>query len=312
MDRSDSALRVAVVAEEAAGARLLTDLATRPYTVVAVATSQQEGRRGTSVRSVAEKYGYPTWPVESVTTQAFAEHLAHEQVDLLLNVHALVKVHGDVVVAPRIGSFNLHPGPLPAYAGLNAPSWAIVNGESTHAVTLHWMEAHIDTGPVAFTTSFPITPMDTGLSVTARCVEHGLPLVRRLLALAVEGRPIPRLPQAPVQRRYYRRRDVPYGGQVSWTLTAGAIEAFVRASDFHPFPSPWGVPRARIGGWEVGLAKVRRSHRRCDVPPGTIGEIGPAGIDIATGDEWLAVTQLEMEGRRVSPDALLERGIPLG
>ena len=56
----------------------------------------------------------------------------------------------DVLEAPRIGSFNLHPGPLPEYAGLNAPSWAIYHGEQEHRVTLHWLDAGIDTGPIAY------------------------------------------------------------------------------------------------------------------------------------------------------------------
>ena len=41
----------------------------------------------------------------------------------------------------------------PEYAGLNAPSWAIYNGEPAHGVTLHWMEAAIDTGPIAWIVS---------------------------------------------------------------------------------------------------------------------------------------------------------------
>lgn len=64
----------------------------------------------------------------------------------------------------RMGSFNLHPGPLPRYAGLNVRSWAIYQDEQTHGVTLHWMEARVDTGPIAFETMFDLSADDSGLS----------------------------------------------------------------------------------------------------------------------------------------------------
>jgi methionyl-tRNA formyltransferase len=94
--------------------------------------------------------------------------LRERDVDILLNLHSLVVLGADVVAALRVGSFNLNPGPLPEYAGLNAPSWAIYRGESRHAVSLHWMDAGIDSGPIAYESSFEIDDSDTGLSLTAQ------------------------------------------------------------------------------------------------------------------------------------------------
>ena len=67
-----------------------------------------------------------------------------------MNVHSLFLIH-PWSSAPTIGSFNLHPGPLPEYAGLNVPSWAIYEGEKrSHGVTVHWMDEGVDTGPIAW------------------------------------------------------------------------------------------------------------------------------------------------------------------
>ena len=101
--------------------------------------------------------------------------------DLLLNVHALSVLPAELVAAPRIGSFNLHPGPLPGYAGLNAPSWAIYHGEKTHAVTVHWMDGGIDTGPIAYQSELEITDEDRGFTLSAKCVRAGLPMLQDLL-----------------------------------------------------------------------------------------------------------------------------------
>ncbi len=81
---------------------------------------------------------------------------------MLINVHSLLIMRGDVVEAPSIGSFNLHPGPLPGHAGLNAPSWAIFNDEARHAVTLHWMTAGIDTGAIVSEAWFDLPRTSSG------------------------------------------------------------------------------------------------------------------------------------------------------
>jgi methionyl-tRNA formyltransferase len=115
-----------------------------------------------------------------VRDPATARWIESERIDLLLNVHSLHVATPEVVQGPRVGSFNLHPGPLPDYAGLNAPSWAIYDGRISHAVTLHWMTPEVDAGPIAYSAELPIEPGDTGASLTANCVRHGLPLVGRL------------------------------------------------------------------------------------------------------------------------------------
>lgn len=119
----------------------------------------------------------------SISDPTFASELRRRDVDVLLNVHSLHLIDPDVLAAPRIGSFSLHPGPLPEYAGLNVPSWAIYRGVAKHGVTLHWVAPRVDAGPIAFEASFSITPQDTGISVSAKCVQYVLPLVSKLLTL---------------------------------------------------------------------------------------------------------------------------------
>jgi UDP-4-amino-4-deoxy-L-arabinose formyltransferase/UDP-glucuronic acid dehydrogenase (UDP-4-keto-hexauronic acid decarboxylating) len=238
-----------------------------------------------------------------VRSPAFAERL--QEVDLLLNVHSLHVVHPDVVAAPRIGSFNLHPGPLPEYAGLNVPSWAIYNGEETHGVTLHWMDDRIDAGPVAWLERFELTGDDTGLSVAGQCVRRGVPLLLTLVETAARNvDAIPRDAQDLARRRYFGAGP-PEDGRLDWSAAAAAISRFVRAADYAPFPSPWGHPRAALGGYEVGIAKVAPTGVTAGEPPGTIHELTDAGAIVATGDELLVVQRVQANGRYAKPSELL-------
>src|SRR5688572_15420172 len=229
-------MRIVLAAEESAGTQVLKKLLADDHEVVAVLTS--EGERAAVARR-ATAAALEVMPARLVRDDAFAEWLRERDVDLLLNVHSLHIAASSVVAAPRIGSFNLHPGPLPAYAGLNAPSWAIYHGEEMHGVTLHWMDPGIDTGAVAYAEQFPIAEHDTGLSVAVHCIRLGVPLVERLLDVAAhDPDAIPAQAQAG-ERRYYGS-EPPEGGWLSWARTAREVVDFVRAADYTPFASPWG------------------------------------------------------------------------
>jgi methionyl-tRNA formyltransferase len=264
-------VRIALVCGEAAGARLLQALARGPHEVVAVLAAGP-------TRALAERLGYRAQPAERVREPGFAAELAAAGVEMLLNVHSLYVVPEAVLGVPTRGAWNLHPGPLPRYAGLNAPSWAIYRGEQRHGVTVHRMDRGIDTGDIAYQETFPIADADTGLTLALRCAEKGVALLQRLLERPED---IPRLPQDPARRSYFGRA-VPQDGRIDWHAPARRIFDFVRACDYHPFPSPWGVPRARWGDEEVEIRKVALTGERCVAPPGTV-----RGEQVACGDEWL-------------------------
>lgn len=275
-------MRVALLCEEAAGARVLEMLARGAHAVPVLLTSE-----GSPAWKLAGKLGLRPLAPRRVREPGFAAELAQAGAELLLNVHSLYLVPPAVLQVPRLGAYNLHPGPLPGCAGLNAPSWAIYHGWETHGVTLHRMEAGIDTGPIAFQESFRIEPADTGLSVALRCAQKGVGLIRKLLdALTLDPAGLSLAPQEPARRRYFGR-EVPQGGRIDWNAPARRIHDFVRACDYQPFASPWGTPRARLGEREVEVLKTVLTGERCDAPPGTVRD-----SLVATADEWLLLKKL--------------------
>lgn len=290
------------MAEESAGIQVLRTLAGSPHELVAVMTAPPTRGGGASVGGVAEQLGATIEPSERVREPVTADWIREQEVDLLLNVHSLYLIAGEVVGAPRIGSFNLHPGPLPEYAGLNTPSWAIYNGEQQHGVTVHWMEPGVDTGDIAFESRFDLTESDTGLSVSARCVREGVPLIERLLeTAAADPAAIPRAKQDLSRRRYYRRADIPDDGRILWERPAKRIVDLVRAADYFPFPSPWGIPSATVGGVELSVLKASRTGEPADAPPGTVGTTRERGVPVAAADEWVLVERVQMEGGKPAP-----------
>ncbi|MGI9503352.1 MAG: methionyl-tRNA formyltransferase [Geminicoccaceae bacterium] len=300
-----------LAAEEAAGIQALRLIdAQDGVELVAVLTGTPSGTsRGVAVADVAQRLGYSLLPAERVCDASYASWLQEERIDMLINVHALYIIHRDVIEAPIIGSFNLHPGPLPGYAGLNAPSWAIFNGEERHAVTLHWMAAGVDTGAIAYDAWIDLGPDATGLSCSLQCMRQGVPLIQQLLATALQDRSkIPVQQQANGERVFYKKGDVPFGGKIDWGQPATRLDAFIRAADYHPMPSPWGHPEALLNGRSLDVVKVQRTGRAVDTAPGMLA-MGEAGcVEVATGDEWLIIKRIQQDGRVLSPTDLLEIG----
>jgi methionyl-tRNA formyltransferase len=298
-------LNVLLVGAESAAIQVLRGLAERAHRVVAVLADESPAGGGTGLAEVADGLGLPVMEARRVKDPEFAGWIVDQDVDLLLNVHSLSIVHADVVRAPRIGAFNLHPGPLPAYAGLNVVNWAIYNGERTHGVTLHWMDAGLDTGGIAYRAEFPIEEADTGLSVFTKCVRHGVPLVFELLEVAARAPAAIPAERQVGERTLYRRRDIPQEGRLDWTLPARRVHDFVRACDFGPFASPWGQPLTRLEGRDVGVAGSALTGDRCAEPAGTVGEPRGRSATVATSDEWLAVRAIVADGRTTpAADAL--------
>jgi methionyl-tRNA formyltransferase len=302
-------MNVVLAAEESAGLRLLEALARGPHRLVAVlAAPPKSNSAGANVWNTARHLGIETWAAEQVKDANVGERLRSERVDILLNAHSLYRISEEVLSAPRLGAFNLHPGPLPRYAGRNVVSWAIFRGEPVHGVTVHRMESEIDAGPIAYQSLFPIEADDTALSLSLKCSREGVALMLRLLDAAAEDpSSIPSVQQDLSQRQYFGRQ-VPEEGWLSWSWTARRVVDFVRACDYFPFRSPWGHPRTRRTVQELSLVRAHRTGLPCDVAPGTVGESSVSGVLIACQDEWILVSKLLVSGKHVPAQEVLRRG----
>ena len=220
-------------------------------------------------------------------------------------------MHGEVVEAPRIGSFNLHPGPLPRYAGLNVVSWAIYRGEAIHGVTIHKMAVGIDTGPIVYQSLFDIGRTDTALTLYAKCTKEGVALLLWLLETASrDENAIPLLPQDLTERQYFGK-EAPENGRVNWSRLAREIVNLARACDYYPFPSPWGSPRARLGEQEIGVIKARLTGEPCNAAPGTVRRLAGPAVQVACADVWIWLDKALIEGKYLPAADILKSGARL-
>ncbi len=153
------------------------------------------------------------------------------QPDLLLTACFPRLLPREILAIPRLGSLNLHPSLLPAYRGPEPLFWQFYFGETRTGVTLHWMDAHADTGDLVFQAE---VPFPNGISLSQAetlTAEAGGALIRRALSAPEQ---LPRTPQPfDNEQKRLSAQDAP---TVSYQPRPTS-EALV-------IPTTWGAKRA--------------------------------------------------------------------
>ncbi|MBA3908679.1 MAG: peptide synthetase [Rhodobacter sp.] len=232
-----------------------------------------------------------------------AARVAGLAVDWVLSIANLSLVPDAVLGLARQGGVNFHDGPLPGYAGLNAPVWAMLNGEREHGVTWHLMTSGIDEGEVLARRSFEIEPGDTAFTLNARCFSAALDSFAEVIA-AMEAGGQPRQPQGDGARRVWRRADRPRAaGRLDFGQPAAAVARMVRALDHGGYRNPLAVPKIEAAGrvLAVGGAEIAAGSGA----PGTVLSAEAQGLLVACAEGAVRLTGLrDMSGAAVAAAAL--------
>jgi len=282
-----------------AGALVETLIATDQGDLAALLTSEPNGR----AVSQLPKGLAPIYPEETIRDVVQLEKLDLLSCDWLLCANTTYIVPKEVLTSFAARALNFHPGLLPAYAGLHAHQWAIRNGEAEFGVTVHMIEAGLDTGDVVAVRRFVIRPEDTGLSLYRNCIRAGSQLFTEVLRrILTEEDPLPRNPQDLSKRRLYRHAEA-IDGRIDWTMPAQRVVDFIRAGNYYPFSSPTYTPQ--INDFGPPSVHVLRAVVAGDSgAPGRLIDVRPTGPVIGCGDGGAVVLQrATRDGREVDGSA---------
>ena len=186
---------------------------------------------------------------------------------------------------------NFHDSLLPEYAGVNATSWAIIDGQTKHGVTWHIATEKLDAGPILKQAEFDIESSETATTLSAKCYETGVALFEDLVIDIECGRVTP-ISQDLCQRTYFGKYEKPTdGGVVDWRKGPDAIDALFRGLSFGSYPNPLCTPKVLLGDELLVAKRWQVLDRVSEREPGTITdvlddhiEVTTAGSDIAVGE----------------------------
>jgi len=212
--------------------------------------------------------------------------------DFLISVTNLKMLPAELLTRPARLAINFHDGPLPRYAGLNAPVWALINGETNHGVAWHVMTPEVDAGDILVSRVVPIAVDDTAFTLNARCYESALTAFEELLERIGQGH-LQFTAQDTTLRTYFGRHLRPAAWAViDWQRPARELDRLVRALDFGPYPNPVVLPKLLTSSNVVLVRRAREVAADVTAAPGTILEITDASFVVKCASGGLEIMKL--------------------
>ncbi|RLA06011.1 MAG: hypothetical protein DRQ54_07205, partial [Gammaproteobacteria bacterium] len=204
--------------------------------------------------------------------------------DYFFSITNLSMISEEVLTLPRKAAINFHDGPLPRYAGMYAPAWALLNGESQYGVSFHEMTVGADEGDLYVQRFFEIGQDETSLTLNTHCYGAAIDAFSELIE-GLESGAVEKRPQDLDQRTYFPRHQRPVGsGVLDWRLPAEELARSVRAMNFGPYENAFASARVLHGG-VLHLVRMASSEAGADGrEPGCILDLDEEGISVACGD----------------------------
>jgi len=266
------------------------------YNVVAVITAPDKpaGRNlqlaSSEVKKKALEYGLPILQPTNLKDPAFIEQLKSFQADIQI-VIAFRMLPEIVWNMPPLGTFNLHASLLPAYRGAAPINWAIINGEKETGLTTFFLKHEIDTGDIILQQKEPIYPTDNVGTLYERLMSKGADLLLETVKL-IETQNYTLQKQEDLGVVKHAPKIFKETCEINFQQNAEAVHNFVRG--LSPYPSAWFMLQGKF-------CKVFQTTFLQTPHSATAGELRTdhkTYLHIATPDGWLAIEELQLEGKK--------------
>jgi methionyl-tRNA formyltransferase len=256
-----------------------------------------------AVKQRAADLGLPVFQPPSLKKPEPQERLRAVQADAIAVIAFGAILPVEVLEMTRLGAINVHASLLPKYRGSSPINWAIVNGETESGVTTMYMAEGLDTGDILLQRAIPLDPRETAATLHDKLAALGGPLLVETLQRLAAGT-LTATPQDDGASSYIPKlsRD---DGLLDWTLPAATLDRRIRG--FTPWPGAFTF-------WDARRLNVRAAHpvaTAATVAPGHVEAVTHDAVLVATGDGCLALTAVQLEGKRPLPVSAFLAGHPL-
>ncbi|PHM67103.1 methionyl-tRNA formyltransferase [Xenorhabdus sp. KJ12.1] len=242
------------------------------------------------VKVLAEEHHVPVFQPITLRTEESQQWVMEQQADIMVVVAYGLILPQAVLDIPPLGCLNVHGSLLPHWRGAAPIQRAIWAGDKETGVTIMQMDAGLDTGDMLLKATCPITHEDTTASLYDKLADIGSDALLNTLSLITSGDSQPES-QNNILATYAEKLSKDEA-RMDWNLSAIQLERCVRA--FNPWPiSYFLIDEQPIKVWEAHAIDGKSNQI-----PGTILHSDKKGIQVATIDGILNITQLQPPGKK--------------
>nr|WP_268991739.1 methionyl-tRNA formyltransferase [Limnobaculum eriocheiris] len=242
------------------------------------------------VKQLAEQHDIPVFQPKSLRPEENQRLVAQLNADVMVVVAYGLILPLAVLNMPRLGCINVHGSLLPRWRGAAPIQRSLWAGDSETGITIMQMDEGLDTGDMLYKLTCPILPEDTSATLYDKLASLGPEGLLNTLAALSEGT-IKAEKQDDALANYADKLSKEEA-KLDWSLSAAQLERCIRA--FNPWPvSYFIIDDQPIKVW---AADVIEGNSQAE--PGTILEAGKSGIQIATAQGILNITQLQPAGKK--------------
>lgn len=249
----------------------------------------------------SEKLGVPFLVHPDVNSADFLQQLADYGSDILVSMSFNQIMKEEIIQSAPKGFINCHAGALPFYRGRNPLNWALINGEESFGVTVHYIDPGIDSGDIIARKTVSITQEDSYATLLEKAYAECPLVLMQALDEVAEGR-ASRVSQAqihPVGFYCGRRRE---GDEwIDWSLPSERIHDFVRGLSL---PGPGARTLGEMGALAVLEAKLIPDAPNYLATSGEVVGRCDGGVIVKTGDSTVLLSKaalLDDKGNFGSP-----------
>jgi methionyl-tRNA formyltransferase len=285
-------LRIVLIGQAAFGEQVLDGLIARGDDVAAVYCPPDASGRRDPLAERAAAAGVLCRQPPSYKPDAVRAEVAALEPDLMILAYVTQIVPLALAEVPRLGSICFHPSLLPRHRGGSAINWALIEGDAETGVSVFWVDAGIDTGPLLLQHRVAIEPNDSAGSLYyGRILPAGVAAVLESVALIEAGR-APRIPQDEREATYEPLCRDPHA-EVDWSRPAAKVHDHIRGCDPQPgaYTNAAGT-RLRLYDSRLDSAAAR------EAPAGTLLACDASGLTVAAAGGAVRVGKARVDGTR--------------
>ncbi|OBW94088.1 methionyl-tRNA formyltransferase [Gallibacterium anatis] len=247
-----------------------------------------------AVKQLALAHNLPIFQPKSLRKEEAQQQLAQLNADVMVVVAYGLILPKAVLAMPRLGCLNVHGSLLPRWRGAAPIQRAIWAGDEQTGVTIMQMDEGLDTGDMLHKVSCEISKDETSASLYQKLATLAPQALIEVLDHLEEGKYPPQAQQNEFSN--YAEKLSKEEAKLDWSLPAVQLERCIRA--FNPWPISWLQTTDAQGNNQILKVYQATVLPHQNQTAGTVLQANKQGIQIATADGVLNITQLQPAGKK--------------